>query len=85
MLSRTSSECQAFDTCRRLSFCGLLLLAVLFPHALWAQDIGQVKKGVAKITSLVEGKNTIGSGIIVKLEEDHAYNGNSGSFTLERQ
>lgn len=73
MLSRTSSECQAFDTCRRLSFCGLLLLAVLFPHALWAQDIAQIKKGVVKITAQVEGKNKISSGIIVKLEEDHVY------------
>ena len=40
-----------------LSFCTLLLLAVLFPHALWAQDIAQVKKGVVKITAQVEGKN----------------------------
>ena len=44
-----------------------------FPHALWAQDITQVKKGVVKITAQVEGKNRVGSGIIVKLEEDHAY------------
>ena len=46
---------------------------MLFPHALLAQDIAQVKKGVVKITAQVEGKNQIGSGIIVKLEEDHAY------------
>ena len=62
-----------FDTCLGLSFCVLFLLAVLFPHALWAQDITQVKKGVVKITAQVEGKNRVGSGIIVKLEEDHAY------------
>jgi hypothetical protein len=73
MLNRPSPECQTFHTCLRLAFCGLLLLAVLFPHALWAQDIAQVKKGVVKITAQVEGKNQIGSGIIVKLEEDHAY------------
>ena len=73
MLNRASSESQAFHTCLGLSLCGLLLLAVLFPHALWAQDIAQVKKGVVKITAQVEGKNQIGSGIIVKLEEDHAY------------
>ena len=56
-----------------LSLSVLLLLAILFPHALWAQDIAQVKKGVVKITAQVEGKSRIGSGIIVKLEEDHAY------------
>ncbi|MEO8046316.1 MAG: serine protease [Nitrospirota bacterium] len=38
-----------------------------------AQDIAQIKKGVVKITAQVEGKNTIDSGIIVKLEEDHVY------------
>ena len=73
MLNRTSSKSQTIHTCLRLSFCALLLLAVLFPHALLAQDIAQVKKGVVKITAQVEGKNQIGSGIIVKLEEDHAY------------
>ena len=73
MLNRPSSECQALHACLRISFCVLLLLTVLFPHALWAQDIAQVKKGVVKITAQVEGKSKIGSGIIVKLEEDHAY------------
>jgi len=73
MLNRSSSKCQAFHICLGPSLCVLLLLAVLFPHALWAQDIAQVKKGVVKITAEVEGKNQIGSGIIVKLEEDHAY------------
>lgn len=73
MLNRTSAKCQTIHTCLRLSFYALLQLAVLFPHALLAQDIAQVKKGVVKITAQVEGKNQIGSGIIVKLEEDHAY------------
>ena len=73
MLNRVSSQCQTFHTCLRLSVCTLLILALLFPHALLAQDIAQVKKGVVKITAQVEGKNQIGSGIIVKLEEDHAY------------
>ena len=73
MLNRVSSKCQTFHTCLRLSLCALLLLTVLFPHALWAQDIGQVKKGVVKITAQVEGKNKVGSGVVVKLDEDHVY------------
>ena len=51
----------------------LLLLAILFPGSLWAQDIAQVKKGVVKITAQVEGKNRVGSGVVVKVEEDHVY------------
>jgi hypothetical protein len=39
----------------------------------WAQDIAQVKNGVVKITVQVEGKTRVGSGIIVKLDNDHAY------------
>lgn len=50
-----------------------LTLTILFPDSLLAQDIAQVKKGVVKITAQADGKNRIGSGIIVKLEEDHAY------------
>ena len=73
MLNRTSSKSHAFHTCLRLSFCALILLAALFPHALWAQDIAQVKKGVVKITAQVEGKNKVGSGVVVKLDEDHVY------------
>ena len=52
---------------------GVLSVTFFFPPLLWAQDIGQVKKGVVKITAQVGGKNTIGSGIIVKLEGDHVY------------
>jgi hypothetical protein len=51
----------------------VLLLAVAFPSSLWAQDITQVKKGVVKITAQVEGKNRVGSGVVVKLDEDHVY------------
>lgn len=73
MLNHVASKCLEFQKCLGLSLCVLLLLAVLLPHALWAQDIAQIKKGVVKITAQVEGKNKIGSGIIVKLEEDHVY------------
>ena len=52
---------------------GVLSVTFFFPALLWAQDIAQIKKGVVKITAQVDGKNKIGSGIIVKLEEDHAY------------
>lgn len=73
MLNRASSMDRAFHTCPRVFVCGLLLLSVLFPHALWAQDIAQVKKGVVKITAQVEGKNRVGSGVVVKLDDDHVY------------
>lgn len=73
MLNRASSKGQTFHTCLGLSLCVLLLLAVLIPHALWAQDIAQVKKGVVKITAQVDGKNIVGSGVVVKLDEDHVY------------
>ena len=73
MLNRESSKCQTFHTCLRLSLCALLLLAVLFPHALWAEDIAQVKKGVVKITAHVEGMTKIGTGFVVRLENDAAY------------
>ncbi|HSL04976.1 MAG TPA: SUMF1/EgtB/PvdO family nonheme iron enzyme [Nitrospiraceae bacterium] len=73
MLNRPSSECQAIDKCFGLSLCALLLLAVLFPHALWAQDIAQVKAGVVKITAQVDGKSKTGTGFIVRVEKDAAY------------
>jgi hypothetical protein len=44
----------------------LLLLLILFPGSLWAQDIAQVKKGVVKITAHVEGQQPkVGTGFIV--------------------
>ena len=73
MLNRPSSECQANHTCLRISFCVLLLLTVLFPHALRAQDIAQVKKGVVKITTQVEGKSRVGTGFVVRVEKDAIY------------
>lgn len=33
----------------------------------------QVKKGVVKITAQLEGKNRVGSGVVVKLDENQAY------------
>ncbi|MET0515320.1 MAG: serine protease [Nitrospiraceae bacterium] len=51
----------------------LLLLGILLPGSLRAQDIAQVKKGVVKITAQVESKSRVGSGVIVKLDNDHAY------------
>jgi len=56
-----------------LPLCVLFLFACGFPPLLLAQDIAQIKKGVVKITAQVDGKNRVGSGIIVKLEGDHAY------------
>jgi len=51
----------------------VLLLTVVFPSSVWANDIGQVKKGVVKITAQVEGKQRVGSGVVVKVDEDHVY------------
>jgi hypothetical protein len=51
----------------------LLLVGLVLSHPLLAEDIGQVKKGVVKITAQVEGKNRVGSGVVVKVEEDHVY------------
>ncbi len=51
-----------------------LLAVLLFPHALWAQDIEDLKKGVVKITAHVEGQQPkVGTGFIVRLEKDAAY------------
>jgi hypothetical protein len=46
---------------------------LLGPGPLQAQDIAQIKKGVVKITAQVDGKNRVGSGVVVKLDEDHVY------------
>jgi S1-C subfamily serine protease len=43
----------------------LLLLAWACPPPLWAQEIEDLKKGVVKIVSQVEGRERIGSGFIV--------------------
>jgi Uncharacterized conserved protein len=51
-----------------------LLAVLLFPHALWGQDIEDLKKGVVKITAHVEGQQPkVGTGFIVRLEKDAAY------------
>jgi hypothetical protein len=50
-----------------------LFLLILFPGSPLAQDITQVKKGVVKITAQVDGKNRVGSGVVVKLDDDHVY------------
>ncbi|MGE3151160.1 MAG: serine protease [Nitrospiraceae bacterium] len=65
------------DLPRRLvTFVPILLLSLYFasfPDPVLAQDIAQVKKGVVKITAQVEGTNRVGSGVVVKVEEDHVY------------
>ena len=56
--------------------CLLLALLLFFssPHALRAQDIDDLKKGVVKITAHVEGQQPkVGTGFIVRLEKDAAY------------
>jgi len=73
MLNRASSTLETFHSCCGWALCMLLLLSAVFPSALCAQDIAQVKKGVVKITTQVAGKNRIGSGVIVKVDDDHVY------------
>ncbi len=52
---------------------GALSLTFFSPEPLLAQDIGELKKGVVKITAQVEGKTRVGTGFIVRLEKDAAY------------
>lgn len=49
----------------------LLVLATAVPSA--AQSIEDLKKGVVKITAQAEGKTKVGTGFIVRLEEDAVY------------
>lgn len=48
---------------------GLLLIA----SPICAQSIEDLKKGVVKITAVVEGKTKIGTGFVVRLEKNAAY------------
>jgi hypothetical protein len=73
MLNRASSTIETFHACCGRALCMLLLLAMVSPSALWASAMIQVKKGVVKITAQVDGKNRVGSGVVVKLDEDHVY------------
>lgn len=68
-----SSTAVSFQRQRGLLCCALFLVALFVPDFLQAQDITQVKKGVVKITAQVAGKNKVGSGVIVKVDEDHVY------------
>jgi hypothetical protein len=56
-----------------LPYYALSVLTVLIPQFVNAQDIAQVKKGVVKITAQVDGKKRVGSGVVVKLDDDHVY------------
>jgi hypothetical protein len=49
------------------------LLVLICPTYIWAQNIGQSKKGVVKIRATVDGKARVGAGVIVKLEKGAAY------------
>ncbi|HBP86867.1 MAG TPA: hypothetical protein DD706_04130 [Nitrospiraceae bacterium] len=50
-----------------------LYIFLLFPALVCATDIEEVKKGVVKITSLVNGQPNVGTGFIVRLDKDAAY------------
>lgn len=49
------------------------LLTLVTPLSLWAQDISELKKGVVKITAQAEGKERVGTGFILRLEEKSVY------------
>ncbi|WP_447962450.1 SUMF1/EgtB/PvdO family nonheme iron enzyme [Nitrospira sp. Ecomares 2.1] len=51
----------------------VLCIFLLFPALVCATKIGEVKKGVVKITALVSGQPNVGTGFIVKLDKDAAY------------
>jgi hypothetical protein len=74
MLNRASSTFETFHACCSWALCMLLLLSVVFPSSLCAQDIAQVKKGVVKITAQSEGQQLkVGTGFIVRVDKDAAY------------
>lgn len=50
-----------------------LLLMLIGPMSLWAQNIGEIKKGVVKLRATVDGKVRVGAGVIVKLDKGAAY------------
>ncbi|QPD02761.1 MAG: hypothetical protein Nkreftii_000535 [Candidatus Nitrospira kreftii] len=73
MLDAASSKSQTPHPYIVLTLCALFLLTVLVPDILLAQDVAQVKKSVVKITAQVDGKHRVGSGVVVKVDEDHVY------------
>lgn len=74
MLDAASAKSQRLHTSLGFSLCVLLLLTVLAPVNLHAQDIAQVKKGVVKITAQGEGQQAkVGTGVIVRLDKDALY------------
>ena len=50
-----------------------VVVSVLGPSMVSAQNIEDLKRGVVKITAQVEGKNRVGSGFIVRVDKDGAY------------
>ncbi|MCA9501278.1 MAG: hypothetical protein KC588_18965, partial [Nitrospira sp.] len=46
---------------------------LLFPGLLCATEIEEFKKGVVKITALVNGQSSVGTGFVVRLDKDAAY------------
>lgn len=73
MPSLFSSTLEAFHACCSRALRLLFLLTAVVPSTLWANDIAQVKKGVVKVTAQVDGKHRVGSGVVVKVDDDHVY------------
>lgn len=73
MLNRASTKSQRFHASLGFSPCVLLLLTALAPVNLHAQDLAQVKKGVVKVTTQVDGKTKVGTGVVVRIDKDAAY------------
>lgn len=49
---------------------GVVLVLLCLCDVAWAQDIVQVEKGVVKITAQVDGKNRVGSGVVVRVDKE---------------
>jgi formylglycine-generating enzyme required for sulfatase activity len=60
----------------RVPFIGRIMslsIFLLFPGLVCATEIEAFKKGVVKITALVNGQQSVGTGFIVRLDKDAAY------------
>ncbi|MEQ1680896.1 MAG: trypsin-like peptidase domain-containing protein, partial [Nitrospira sp.] len=65
---------QKFRIFLRLTLCVLLLLVLLGPETLQAEDIAQLQAGVVKVTAKpLQGTANVGTGFIVRVDRDATY------------
>lgn len=74
MLNPASSQFQKLHARLGLSVCALLMLTLLVPVSLHAEDIARLQAGVVKITAKPpQGTTNVGTGFIVRVDKDAAY------------